>query len=62
MNPFFKSSDTAFAHKQYQETMPKLGLALNTRVFVRLNPLSRRSVPLQGEFLGISHYDFRGCP
>ena len=58
MNPFFKSSDTAFAHKQYQETMPKLGLALNTRVFVRLNPLSRRSVPLQGEFLGISHYDF----
>ncbi|MDR2489652.1 MAG: flagellar brake protein [Desulfovibrio sp.] len=58
MNPFFKSSDTAFAPKQYQETMPKLGLELNTRVFVRLNPLSRRSVPLQGEFLGISHYDF----
>lgn len=58
MNPFFKSTDTAFAPKQYQETMPKLGLALNTRVFVRLNPLNRRSVPLQGEFLGISHYDF----
>jgi hypothetical protein len=58
MPPLFKSNDTAFAHKQYQETMPKLGLELNTRVFVRLNPLSRRSVPLQGEFLGISHYDF----
>lgn len=58
MNPLFKNNDAAFVHKQYQETMPKLGLALNTRVFVRLNPLSRRSVPLQGEFLGISHYDF----
>ena len=58
MSSLFKSRDNAFGHKQYQETMPKLGLDLNTRVFVRLNPLNRRSVPLQGEFLGISHYDF----
>jgi hypothetical protein len=58
MNPLFRNNDAVSTHKQYQETMPKLGLELNTRVFVRLNPLSRRSVPLQGEFLGISHYDF----
>lgn len=44
--------------KQYQETMPKLGLELNTRVLVRLNSLNSNSVPLQGEFIGISHYDF----
>ena len=58
MPPIFERIDSAYAHKQYQETMPKLGMELNTRVFVRLNPLSKRSIPLQGEFLGISHYDF----
>lgn len=44
--------------KAYQSTMPKLDLEQNTRVFVRLNPLSQQSQPLQGEFLGVSHYDF----
>ena len=44
--------------KAYQSTMPKLDLEQNTRVFVRLNPLSQQSQPLQGEFLGTSHYEF----
>lgn len=44
--------------KAYQSTMPKLGLDQNTRVFVRLNPLSQQSQPLHGEFLGTSHYEF----
>ncbi|MDR0338895.1 MAG: flagellar brake protein [Desulfovibrio sp.] len=38
--------------------MPKLELDLNTRVFVNLNPLNTENVPLQGEFLGTSHYEF----
>ncbi len=44
--------------KAYQSAMPKLDLEQNTRVFVRLNPLSQQSPPLQGEFLGTSHYEF----
>ncbi|MDL2316558.1 flagellar brake protein [Desulfovibrio sp. OttesenSCG-928-A18] len=58
MNAIFKRADAAQMPKQYQETMPKLDMALNTRVYVRLNPVSRQNVPLQGEFLGTSHYDF----
>ncbi len=44
--------------KQYQSTMPKLDLDQNTRVFLRVNPLNQQSQPLQGEFLGTSHYEF----
>lgn len=44
--------------KAYQSAMPKLDLEQNTRVFVRLNPLSQQSQPLQAEFLGTSHYEF----
>ena len=44
--------------KAYQSTMPKLDLEQNTRVFVRLNPMSQQSQPLQGEYLGTSHYEF----
>jgi len=47
------------AQKQYQETMPKLDLELNSRVLVNLNPMvSDKPVRLQGEFLGASHYEF----
>jgi len=47
------------AQKQYQENMPKLGLALNSRVLVNLNPMSsEKPARLQGEFLGASHYEF----
>lgn len=38
--------------------MPKLELELNARVFINLNPLNSESVPVQGEFLGTSHYEF----
>ena len=43
--------------KQYQECLPKLGLEFNTRVFIKFASLSS-NVPLQGEFLGTSHYEF----
>ena len=43
--------------KQYQECMPKLGLEFNTRVFIKLSSLNS-TVPLQGEFIGTSHYEF----
>ena len=45
------------AKKHYQECMPKLGLEFNTRVFIKLSTLSS-NVPLQGEFIGTSHYEF----
>ncbi|MDR2573081.1 MAG: flagellar brake protein [Desulfovibrio sp.] len=44
--------------KAYQNAMPKLDLEQNTRVFVRVNPVNQQSQPLQGEFLGTSHYEF----
>ena len=54
-----KSLGTVIAQKQYQETMPKLELDLNSRVLVNLNPMnSEKPVRLQGEFLGASHYEF----
>ena len=52
------ASTTDISPKAYQSTMPKLDLEQNTRVFVRLNPLSQQSQPLQAEFLGTSHYEF----
>jgi hypothetical protein len=52
-------SGVAIAQKQYQETMPKLAIELNSRVLVNLNPMSSdKSARLQGEFLGASHYEF----
>ena len=54
-----QKSGTVIAQKQYQETMPKLELELNSRVLVNLNPMgSEKPVRLQGEFLGASHYEF----
>ena len=44
--------------KLYHESMPRLGLELNTRVLVNLNPLSNETAPLAGEFLGAVHYEF----
>jgi len=39
--------------------MPKLGLELNSRVLVNLNPMgSEKPARLQSEFLGASHYEF----
>lgn len=52
------SQGGAPTQKLYQETMPKLALALNSRVFVKLTPMSSSCVPVQGEYLGASHYDF----
>jgi len=63
-DPVFSMSDenkpgAVIAQKQYQETMPKLGLDLNSRVLVNLNPMSSdKPARLQGEFLGASHYEF----
>ncbi len=52
-------SSVAPVHKQYQETMPKLELDINSRVLVTLNPISStKPVRLQGEFLGASHYEY----
>jgi len=52
-------SGVVIAQKQYQETMPKLALELNSRVLVNLNPMSSdKPARLQGEFLGASHYEF----
>ena len=44
--------------KQYQDTLPRLQLDQNSRVYVRVNPMSQKSQPLQGEFLGTCHYEF----
>lgn len=44
--------------KPYNQTLPKLALELNTRVFIILNPLGGGGVPLQGEYLGASHYEY----
>lgn len=44
--------------KPYHETMPKVELVPNTRVFVKLSSISNSNVPLQAEFLGTSHYEF----
>jgi hypothetical protein len=38
--------------------MPKLDLAPNSRVAVNFNPLGSGGVPVQGEFLGTTHYEF----
>jgi hypothetical protein len=52
-------SGSVIAQKQYQETMPKLELELNSRVLVNLSPMSsEKPARLQGEFLGASHYEF----
>jgi c-di-GMP-binding flagellar brake protein YcgR len=46
------------AARAYQNAMPKLDLEQNTRVFVRVNPMNQQSQPMQGEYLGTSHYEF----
>lgn len=51
------STQEPVVKKHYQECMPKLGLEFNTRVFIKLSTLSS-NVPLQGEFIGTSHYEF----
>jgi hypothetical protein len=38
--------------------MPKLELAPNSRVSVNFNPLGSGGAPIQGEFLGTTHYEF----
>ncbi len=48
----------AVAVKQYSDTLPKIGLDLNSRVLVRLSPLGQKIPPMQGEFLGGRHYEF----
>ena len=55
---FASIPESEVSPKAYQNTMPKLELAQNSRIFVRLNPMSQQSQPLQGEFLGTSHYEF----
>lgn len=57
MKTLYKNATSA-NQKLHHQTMPKLELELNTRVFVNLNPLNSENVPLQGEYLGTSHYDF----
>ncbi len=56
MNAFFETQD--ISPKRHQETMPKLDMELNMRVYVRINPLGKRVKPLQGEFLGLLHFEF----
>ncbi|MDR2161477.1 MAG: flagellar brake protein [Desulfovibrio sp.] len=46
------------AVKQYQDKLPRLAIEPNARIYVRLNPMSQNGHPLQGEFLGMSHYEF----
>lgn len=41
-----------------QDAMPKLELEQNSRVYLRINPLSHQHPPLQAEFLGAGHYEF----
>ncbi|MDR1359773.1 MAG: flagellar brake protein [Deltaproteobacteria bacterium] len=38
--------------------MPKLAIEPNSRLYVRFNLLNHNSQPMQGEFLGMSHYEF----
>ena len=52
------SLETEPGLKHYQSAMPKLDLAQNTKVFIRVNPLHQQTPSLQGEFLGTSHYEF----
>lgn len=54
----FPAVEDSVLLRPYQQTMPKLALDLNTRVFVNLNPLSGDNVSLQGEFLGAAHFEF----
>ena len=44
--------------KTYQDALPKLELESGTKIFVRINPVNQNGPPIQGEFLGVSHYDF----
>jgi hypothetical protein len=46
------------ATKLYHEALPKLELAPNSRVAVNFNPLGSGGMPVQGEFLGTTHYEF----
>ncbi len=57
-NSITEQSSQVVAVKQYSDTQPKIGLDLNSRVLVRLNPLGQKIPPLQGEFLGGRHYEF----
>lgn len=54
----FSSAETlAPGQKLSREVMPKLNIALCSRVHIRINPMSS-SRPLPGEFIGLSHFDF----
>jgi hypothetical protein len=59
MEKEFTAQDAAAtAVKQYHNTLPKVGMELNSRVLVRLNPLGQKLPPMQGEYLGGRHYEF----
>ncbi len=44
--------------KQHHENMPKLNIEINSRIHIKMNPLSQSSRSMPGEFLGLSHFDF----
>ncbi|MDR1685590.1 MAG: flagellar brake protein [Desulfovibrio sp.] len=44
--------------KRHHDALPKLELAPNSRVAVNFNPLGSGGTPIQGEFLGTTHYEF----
>ncbi|MDR2124044.1 MAG: flagellar brake protein [Desulfovibrio sp.] len=44
--------------KLHHDALPKLELAPNSRVAVNFNPLGSGGTPVQGEFLGTTHYEF----
>jgi hypothetical protein len=44
--------------KLHHEALPKLDLPPNSRVAVNFNPLGSGGAPVQGEFLGTTHYEF----
>lgn len=46
------------AVRQHNEAMPKLAIEPNSRIYVRLNPLGSQSQPMQGEFIGLVHYEY----
>lgn len=48
----------ASAGSQYQTTVPKLLIGPNTPVQIRLNLMASQPRVLQGEFIGVQHYDF----
>ncbi|MDR2077229.1 MAG: flagellar brake protein [Desulfovibrio sp.] len=52
------SPEQRAASRAYQEKLPKLAIEPNSRIYVRLNPMSHSSQPMQSEFLGMSHYEF----